>query len=97
MDKFKFSETATPKPPDIFAKMTPTDFLKSKYDSGCIFGRDQLCNYGTYKLMGWEFDFRPYLKQYVIEQYGTLSKVWAPNRTNLRKAIYGKINILCEL
>lgn len=97
MKSYVFSETATLEPPDILNGMTPKQFLKSKYVRGSIFGLDSLMSYGLYKYMGWAFDFTPFLKKFITKQYGILSEQYAPNKTALRKATYGEIEILCEL
>ena len=49
---------------------------------------------GTYKLLGWVYDFRDDLKRYVvkIKHYGWI-EYYASNRTRLRKAL-GSHNII---
>lgn len=44
---------------------------------------------GCLPLLGYSFDFRPYLRRYVYYQYGRWSEYYAPNRTLLRKSLYG--------
>jgi len=58
---------------------------------------NNLLNYGNYKCMGYLFDFKPYLKKFLYKQYGEWSEVYAPNKTTLRKIIYGKIDKIVEL
>ena len=47
--------------------------------------------------MGWQYDFRNSLKNYVVKQYGHWSEYWAPDKTSLRKAIYGRIDKIVEV
>lgn len=96
MNAYKFSSTATEQAPDILKGQTPEQFLKTNYTKGCIFGLDNLKTSGVYKLSGWAFDFRPYLKLFAFIQYGQIYKAYAPNRTALRKSEYGKIDRIAE-
>lgn len=52
---------------------------------------------GCIQLMGWQYDFRNSLKNYVVKQYGRWSEYWAPDKTSLRKAIYGRIDKIVEV
>lgn len=56
-----------------------------------------LISYGCYKLMGYEYDFKPYLKKYLYKQYGIWTEAYAPNKTLLRKVIYGSIDKIVEI
>ena len=87
----KFSSTALEEKPDILQGILPEDFLKSKYDTGIAFGLDNLHRIGHYLLMGWSYDFTPYMKQYLVKQYDSWQEYWAPNKTLLRKSLYGRI------
>jgi hypothetical protein len=92
---YKFSDTATEKP--TLEISNPLEFLKSKYQRGCIFGLDNLQRSGTYKLMGWAYDFKPLLKKYIVKQYGAWHEYFAPNKTLLRRSIYGTIEKIVEI
>lgn len=96
---YKFSDTATEIKPVLFNEehSTPIEFLKFKYQRGCFFGLDNLMNSGHYKLLGWSFDFTPFLKRFVYSQYGHWTDVYAPNRTALRNATYGKIDCIVDI
>ena len=72
------------------------EFLKSKYTKGCIFGREELQSTGTYKLMGYRYNFRDYLNRYIVKQYGQYHQVYAPNKTLLRQSTYGRIDEIIE-
>jgi len=87
----KFSQTAVENPPNILGNMTPIQFLLYKYDKGCIFGLDNLQHSGLYRYMGWAFDFSPYMKRFLVKQYDNWQEYYAPNKTALRKSIYGRI------
>lgn len=75
----------------------PIEFLKEKFNSPHSFGIDNLMRFGVFKLMGYKYDFRSYLKKYLYKQYGNWIEVYAPNKTYLRKAVYGKIDKIVEL
>ena len=53
---------------------------------------------GTYDNMAWRYDFRPFLKRYIIEySYGYISKVYALNKTQVRKNAGTKIKIWADI
>jgi len=95
VDAFKFSDTATEKP--TLNDSTVFDFLNDKYTHGMVFGIENLKAYGGYKLMGWFFNFRPYLNLYVVKQYDNWYQAYAPNKTMLRNTIYGRIDKIVEV
>ena len=93
---YKFSTTAQATPPITIEN--PIEFLKEKIFSGHhAFGLDNIQRYGTYKLGGWAYDLRPYLKRILVKQYGSWSEYYAPNKTMLRSVIYGKIDRMTYL
>lgn len=51
------------------------------------------CHKGIYKLAGWQFDFRSFMKRYVIKTYGNWSEIYAFTKTNIRNNIYTKTGI----
>lgn len=94
---YKFSSTAKEEKPDLLNGKSVMDFLKSNYQRGYIGGLDNLQRYGVYKIAGWSYDFKPHLKQYLVKQYGTWQEYFAPNKTLLRKSIYGNIQKIVEI
>ena len=74
----------------------PVDFLDRAYTRNYT-NNSNLINYGYYKLMGYKYDFRPYLKKYLYKQYGNWREAYAPNKTKLRSAIFGKIDKIIEM
>lgn len=74
----------------------PKEFLKRAYVRFYT-NNDNLIRFGCYKLMGYKYDFRPYLKKYLYKQYGEWSEAYAPNKTLLRQVIGGKIDKIIEL
>ena len=72
------------------------DFLQDAYVRFYT-NNDNLIKYGYYKLMGYRYDFTPYLKKYLYKQYGQWTEAYAPNKTLLRRVIYGKIDRIIEL
>ena len=75
----------------------PEEFLKRKFEKGCIFGQDNLLRNGIYKEMGWSYDFKPFLKRFLVKQYGNWSEYYCLNKTTLRKLIFGKVEEIREL
>ncbi len=76
--------------------------LRMKLNRGDMMSREEkdwLCeavNTNTYfrtavPLMGWRFDFSDVLKKYLVNQYGRWTEYYAPDRTSLRKHLYGRI------
>lgn len=67
--------------------------------------KDWLCeavNSNTYfrtavPVMGYRFDFFDVLKKYLVNQYGHWAEYYAPDRTSLRKYLYGCINQIVEI
>lgn len=81
---YKFSDTALPEPHKELLENTKgflNDLLSNKYHFGAI----EVSKTGIYKYMGWKYDFRPMLKRYVFNCYGSWSDGYALNRKNLRK------------
>ena len=72
------------------------DFLKRAYVRYYT-NNDNLINHGVYRLMGYAYDFRPYLKKLLYKQYGSWYEAYAPNKTILRKVIYGRIDKIIEI
>lgn len=93
MKVYKFSECASSE----FRTDITFEMIKEKYQRGCFFGLDNLLSIGCYKLGGWCYDFREELKKYVYKQYGQWHEVYAPNKTLLRRATYGRIDKILEV
>ena len=64
------------------------EFLKRKFGGGYVFGIDNLTGSGIYKVMGIAFDFRPFLKEFFVEEYGQISKHYGLSKTALRRALH---------
>ena len=52
---------------------------------------------GCAALMGYAYDFTPFLKRYVVSQYGRWYEYYGFNKTLLRKMIYGAIQEIIEI
>lgn len=84
---YRLTSGAAAKRPSGFDEMTIREFLKMKYDKGYHFGTDALVKSGCYREGGWEFDFRPFLKKYlVLSGYNTWTEAFAPTKTGARNA-----------
>ena len=98
MTAFPFSETARAEKPDILRRFgTAKAFLESKYDRGLIFGLDHLRDSGFYRVAGWAFDLRPWMKKYVYKQYNHWQEAYAPSKTLLRRSLYGRVEKIVEI
>lgn len=97
VDSWIFSKCAKDKPKTAYDEKTVYEFLSSKFDGGYNFGTDELLSRGIYKLAGWIFDFRPYMKKFLVKQYDSWREYYAPNKTLLRKSIRGRINKIIEI
>ena len=75
----------------------PESFIKSLLSSRFAFGVDEVTRHGKYKYMGWAYDLRPLLKRFVYKQHGQWSEIYALNKTNLRKLVYGVVDEIAEL
>ena len=53
-------------------------------------------NFGIIKIGGWAFNFQPYLKKYLVKQYGSWQEYRAFDKTSLKKVIRGKIEKIVE-
>jgi len=93
---YKFSNTAISTQPNILNGKTPLEFLKDKYTQKFSFGIDNLKRSGVYKIHGWCFDFKPFLKRYYVEQHGMIHIEYAVNKTAIRTSTYGVIDKICE-
>ena len=82
--------------------------LRVKLNRGGTMSREEkdwLCeavNSNTYfrtaiPVMGYRFDFFDVLKKYLVKQYGQWAEYYAPDRTSLRKLLYGRINQIVEI
>ncbi|WP_286846614.1 hypothetical protein [Proteiniphilum sp. UBA5463] len=72
------------------------DFLDRAY-TRFYTNNQNIINFGYYKLMGYKYDFKPYLKKYLYKQYGSWREAYAPNKTKLRGVVFGKIDRIIEL
>jgi len=72
------------------------EFLKRAYVRYYT-NNDNIVNYGFYKLMGYQYDLKPYLKKYLYKMYGNWQEAYAPNKTLLRAVIYGTITNIIEI
>jgi hypothetical protein len=52
---------------------------------------------GTYKCMGWLYDFRPHLKRYVVKQNGMWHECYCINKKLVRKNFYTTIDEIVEI
>lgn len=73
------------------------EYLKNVFNNSSHSQIDNLQKYGFIKIMGYRYNFKPLLKTYLYKQHGSWFEVYAPNKTLLRKSIYGRIDKIVEL
>lgn len=71
--------------------------LNTIFDKGCNFYLNEVSRTGYAKLMGYRYNLQPFLKKYLYKQYGQWNEYFAPNKTMLRRSIYGRIDKIIEL
>ena len=71
--------------------------LVSIYESKHHLFLNNLQNSGYIKCMGYLYNIKPYLNKYVVKQYNSWQEYFAPNKTLLRKSIYGKIDKIVQV
>lgn len=91
---FKFVTWPVPEP--INTIENPVEFLREKYKNRFNFGMENILKTGIFKLGGYAYDLRPWLSIYIVKQYGNWTQYYAPNKTTLRKIIYGRIEAIQE-
>lgn len=96
MQYFKFSETATSEPSQDIIE-NPRSFVKKELGDKNRPLSDDIKFTGFFKINGWAYDLRPYLKRYVYKQYGNWHEIWALNKTNARYLIGGRIQKIVEI
>ena len=72
------------------------EYVKSKYINRVASQFDLLFS-GCIKSLGYLYDFRSDLHKFVVKQYGQWNEYYAPNKTLLRKNIYGRIEEIVKL
>lgn len=60
-------------------------WLAEKFRSGFNFGIDNL-KHGFYKIGGWCFDLRPFMKKYIYTYYDSIYTSYAPSIKGVRTA-----------
>lgn len=60
-------------------------FLNTLHREACI------------RLGGYRYDAHRFLRRYVVKQYGSWNEYYAPNKTLLRRSLYGRIDRIFEL
>jgi hypothetical protein len=74
----------------------PLAFIEQAYKPSYS-GNLNIIRYGQYKLLGYKYDFRHMLNNYLYKQYGDWQESWAPNEEILRKVISGKIDKIVKI
>lgn len=72
------------------------EYAKSKFINRVASQFDLMFS-GCVKSLGYEYDFRDELRKFLVKQYGHWQEYYAPNKTLLRKNLYGRIEQIVEL
>src|SRR5690606_16300867 len=68
--------------------------LKEIYSSPFHTSFTNVSSSGIERIMAIAYDFRPFLKKILVKQYGSWQEYYAPNKTLLRNALYGRIEAM---
>lgn len=52
---------------------------------------------GSIRLMGWRFDFRKYMKRYLVKIYGQWNEMYAFDKTSVRYALGAGVTEIHEI
>lgn len=88
MEIYKFSDGGNV--PDTAPTMTQEEII-NKYTDLYKFWTQNLLSTWIFRLMWWAYDCRDFLNKYLVKQYWSYTEYYAPNKTTLRKVLYGNI------
>ncbi len=89
---YKFNPNVLGVPNRLCELAQNPEALKDRYYKGADFYRS-----GIIKIMGWQANFKPILKEFWFETSNGLMKGYAPNKTLLRASYYGRIYRIVEI
>jgi len=49
---------------------------------------------GVHKLLGWEFNFRPFMKRFIVNSYGNWHQEYAFTKINIHKNIFTRTGVI---
>lgn len=75
----------------------PVKFLKKALNTRFFTNNENITRYGVFKLMGWKYDMRPFLKKYLYKQYDSWHEIYALNKSNVRLLVGGRIIEIIEI
>lgn len=90
---YKFTNTDSEKDNNINDNFIKNLLSSSKFS----FGVDNLRSIGSYKLLGWLYDFKDILTKYVVKQNGCLYEIYGINKTDVRKYCGNGIDYIIEV
>lgn len=96
IEAIPFVDNADPKKINKRIIENPEQFLKETLSNRFTFGAVEIMDSGVYRLLGFRYDLRPWLKRFVYKQYGRWQDIYAIDRTNLRKLVSGKIDKILD-
>ena len=98
INSFAFVENAKSEDAVIYStEKEVKERLEQIFRDGCTFSFNNVSRTGYEKMMGIAYDFKPFLKRILVKQYGIWSEYFAPNKTKLRKCLYGRIDEMVYL
>jgi len=71
--------------------------LNAIFNKGCNFFLNEVSRNGSAKLMGYRYDLKPFLNKYLCKQYGQWNEYFAPNKTMIRRSVYGNVDKIIEV
>lgn len=98
---YKFSNTASEVEPkskmiDLYYALQQGKKLTAKENQQVFDGLYGMSggHKGSYKLAGWQYDFQPFLKRFIVNHYGNWSTYYAPNKSCIRNCTYTRTGIV---
>ncbi|NPU99944.1 MAG: hypothetical protein HPY53_01055 [Brevinematales bacterium] len=77
--------------------MSVAKFLHCVYRQGFVSGKNTMLDKGVWVKDGWKYNFRPYLKKFIMKQTGLWDELFAPSKAYLYRAIAGHIEAALEV
>jgi hypothetical protein len=90
MTAYKFVKWDVPPQPDLLKDRTEQEFIRQQFNgskSGWVY---DLMRTGAIRLGGYAFLFE--LPHFVVKQHGEWNEYRAPNKTLLRRSLYGRVD-----
>lgn len=82
---------------DICNGLSPKEYLKTIYKHNTNSCLSSLRTNGVIRSMGWEYDFKSYLKRYVYKLHNNWHECYAPNKVAVKTSTFGTVKEVIEI